>query len=441
RERRPTASEVIIQLKKALEFQEDYKIWEPKLPNDYKEIIQMSKCPEDYSALKKEDLYNIFSKGILLQQEKVLLSFEGNGERNEMVSATTFSYKNICRHAWKSLPNSRFGTVAEMIDISKLNIEIKINAQLLSPNVVYGVYLVFKLCDSIKFSSKPMYVNLKYRKGLERLHAYFATWRDKEWMMIELDQFLNRNEDVVFEFLLESFSSYYCGETAVFVEGIEFRAIDKVKHDEIGKLMEVQQVLKSNFIGDQVQKFETKIFKIFRNCDELFWLGEVDGKKLLVLSAKAALYEFFNVDLFTSKLSAKSRFQQVIELLPQQVFYINCKIRSQMLSPDTEYICYLVFKLSKKCQGLHCPVKVRDILHQENNEAEFVYFITPSPLNINGITRVPKRREDGWMEIQVWKFNSTHEFKDDSLSIDMKFTSHEGTMSGLIVCGLEFRPM
>ncbi|GKE56617.1 kinase-like domain, phloem protein 2-like protein, partial [Tanacetum coccineum] len=205
-----------------------------------------------------------------------------------------------------------FGTVAEMLDISKLNIEIKINAQLLSPNVVYGVYLVFKLGDSIKISSKPMYVNLKYRKGHERLHAYFATWRDKEWMMIELDQFLNRNEDVVFEFLLESFSSYYCGETAVFVEGIEFRAIDKVKHDEIGKLMEVQQVLKSNFIGDQVQKFATKISKIFRNCDELFWLGEVDGKKLLVLSAKAALYEFFNVDLFTSKRSAKSRFGYII---------------------------------------------------------------------------------------------------------------------------------
>ena len=122
----------------------------------------------------------------------------------------------------------RFETLVEMSDISKLNIEIKTNAQLLSPNVVYGVYLVFKLSDSRKFSSKPMCVNLKYRKGLESLHAYFATWRDKDWMMIELYQFLNQNEDVVFEFLLESFSSYYCGETAVYVEGIEFRAIDKV---------------------------------------------------------------------------------------------------------------------------------------------------------------------------------------------------------------------
>ncbi|GJU59183.1 kinase-like domain, phloem protein 2-like protein [Tanacetum coccineum] len=111
-----------------------------------------------------------------------------------------------------------------------------------------------------------------------------------------------------------------------------------------------------------------------------------------------------------------------------------------MLSPDTDYVCYLVFKVSEKCHALLCPVKVRDVLHQENNKAEFVYFITPSPLNINGITRVPIQREDGWMEIQVWKFNSTHEFKDDSLSMNMKFTCHEGTMSGLIVCGIEFRP-
>ncbi|GKE04981.1 kinase-like domain, phloem protein 2-like protein [Tanacetum coccineum] len=86
---------------------EDNEIWEPKLPNDYKEIIEMSKCPEDYSTIKKEDLYSIFSKGILLQEDKVLLSFDGIGKRNEMVSATMFSYENSCPHEWKSLPESR----------------------------------------------------------------------------------------------------------------------------------------------------------------------------------------------------------------------------------------------------------------------------------------------------------------------------------------------
>ncbi|GJW47032.1 kinase-like domain, phloem protein 2-like protein, partial [Tanacetum coccineum] len=441
RERRPTASEVIIQLKKALEFQEDYEKWEPKLPNDYKDIIEMSKCPEDYSTIKKEDLYNIFSKGILLQQDKVLLSFDGIGERNAMVSATMFCYNDSCPYEWKSLPESRFESVAEMSDVSNLNIEIKTDTRLLSPNVVYGVYLLFKLCDSRKVSTKPMYVNLKYRVGSENLHAYFAKQRDEEWMTIELYRFMNQKEDVMFTFLLESFSLYYCGDSAIYVEGIEFRAIDRVKHEEIVKSMEVQQVMKSNINVDQVQQLPTEeIFKIHSNYDELFWMGKLNRKKLLVLSAKATVSKFSNADLFTSKPSAHSRFQEVFELLPQQAFYINCTIRSQMLSADTEYACYLVFKLSKECQGLHNPVKVRDLLHQINEGAEFFYFITPSPLNINDITRVPKQREDGWMEIRLWKFNSTRDFKDASLSIHMKFTSHEGTMSGLIICGLEFRP-
>ena len=85
----------------------------------------------------------------------------------------------------------------------------------------------------------------------------------------------------------------------------------QVKHEEIGKLKEVNQVLKSNFDADQVQQLPTnfeEIFKIPRNYDELFWLGEVHGKKLLILSAKTALYKSLNVNLFTSTPSAQSRF-------------------------------------------------------------------------------------------------------------------------------------
>ncbi|GJS60803.1 kinase-like domain, phloem protein 2-like protein [Tanacetum coccineum] len=444
RERRPTTHEVVIQLKKALEFQEDHEKWEPKLPKDYKEIIQMSKCPDDYSTIKKEDLYNIFSKGILLQQDKVkLMPFDDDRERNEMVSSTMFSYIGSCPHEWEYLPESRFGTVVKILDISDLNFEVKTRAQFLSPDV-YGVYLVFKFCDSKQFTDKPMYVNLRYRNGHKSLHAYFATWRDEKWMMIELNRFLNQNEDVVFEFLFESFSSYYSGDVAVYVEGIEFQAIENVEHEGNRKLIEVQEVLKSNINVDQVRQLPTdfkEIFKIDRNYEVLFWLGNIDGMKLLIVSAKAALYNVSNEHLFTSKSISQSRFQEVIEVLPQHIFHIKCTIKIQMLSTYAEYTCYLVFKLSDKHEGLDCPVNVRDVFHQENNKAEFLYFITPSPLNIHDITRVPKQREDGWMEIQLWKFYSNSEFKDDSLSMNMKFTSHEGPMSGLIVCGLEFRPL
>ncbi|KAI3683956.1 hypothetical protein L1987_84473 [Smallanthus sonchifolius] len=86
---------------------DDYEIWGPKLPEDYEEILKLSKSPRiNYSTEKKKDLYNVFSKGILLQDDKVWFSLGSNGERNEMISATTFSYRQ--HDEWCILAESRF---------------------------------------------------------------------------------------------------------------------------------------------------------------------------------------------------------------------------------------------------------------------------------------------------------------------------------------------
>ncbi|MFS7909184.1 putative protein kinase RLK-Pelle-CrRLK1L-1 family [Helianthus anomalus] len=69
---RPTASEVVVQLKKVLECHEDCGIWEPELPSDYKEIIQQSKTPEICYTKKKEVIYNMLHKGILIQNGNVV---------------------------------------------------------------------------------------------------------------------------------------------------------------------------------------------------------------------------------------------------------------------------------------------------------------------------------------------------------------------------------
>lgn len=150
------------------------------------------------------------------------------------------------------------------------------------------------------------------------------------------------------------------------------------------------------------------------------------------------LFKFYTTKKYVITIC---RFQEVIELLPQQAFGINCMIERHTLSRDTEYECFLVFKITEDCDGLHCPVKVLDLLQQENKEAEVIYLTSPSPWNIHDITRVPKQREDGWMEVNVWQFNSSDEVENDCITVNLKFISYEGTMSGLIVEGLEFRPM
>ncbi|KAL8205029.1 hypothetical protein R6Q57_010652, partial [Mikania cordata] len=279
----------------------------------------------------------MFRKGIRLQDDKVCFSVGGNGERNAMISSTTFSYRNRSPHdKWYIIPESRFLKVAKMLDISNLMIKINTRTHLLSPNTVYGVHLVFKFCDySTNVSRNPIHVDLKYKMGSKTLHAYFAKWRDDQWMIIELYRFLNENKEggVIFKCLLHSLSPYYCKEhDAIYVEGIEFRAIND-------------------------------------NATNVLYMHEC-------------------------------RFQEVIELQPQLTFlHISCMIKSQILSQDTEYVCYLVFKLSRKCRGLRCPVEIRDLLH-ENKAPKIVYFRPPKPWNfIHHFTWLPKQRKDGWMEL------------------------------------------
>ncbi|KAK9068521.1 hypothetical protein SSX86_012635 [Deinandra increscens subsp. villosa] len=444
REKRPKTSEVVLQLKKALEFQEDIDIWEAKLPRDYRDIIQMSEKPEIYSNLSNKDLYHIFSKGILLQQSKVCLSVDSNGERNEMISATTFSYENNRLHKRRSIQKSRFQRVLRINDISNLKTQIKIKTQFLSPNVIYGAYLIFKFYDPRRFSNQPMYVNLKYKLGSETLHAYFATWRDDEWLMIELSRLLPRKKDVDFEAQLESMSRYYCGTGAIYIEGIHFRAITnatlKAKPEVYEKLGGVPRVLKSN--SDSMQQGPIDYDRKSQLVDDEK-VSEVKGKKCHMLPANMVLYDSSNVKCFKWKRlaeSSKDGFIEAAEFLSHQVFEIKCKIETQKLSLDANYACHLIFTLSPKCHGLHCPVKVQDVL-EKNKEFKFLYFRSPRFVHLQGNGRVPEHREDGLMEVILWEFNSGNKPSDDNLPMSLKLRCYEGNMYGLIVYGIEFRPI
>ncbi|KAI7746095.1 hypothetical protein M8C21_024660 [Ambrosia artemisiifolia] len=235
-------------------------------------------------------------------------------------------------------------------------------------------------------SNKLMYVNLKYQMESETRHAYFATCGDDDWMMIELCRFIPHKKDVHFEVLLESLSRYYCRSSAIYVEGLFFRA--------------------------------------------------VDDATLKMAPAKKVLFDPSNAKCFKWKSVSKFRFPAA-ELLPQQVLRIKCKIQTQKLLPNVDYTCHLVFELSQTCHGLQCPVKVRDLLLRKNKEFKVVYFRSPRLVNFHGNEQVPKQREDGLMEVIVWEFNSGN---DDHVPMSLKLICYEGTMSGLIVYGIEFRP-
>nr|XP_043609238.1 uncharacterized protein LOC122581141 isoform X2 [Erigeron canadensis] len=418
---RPTARELVKQLTSALAYQEDYEIWKPKLPMDYEKLSDMS--GKDIISGRFKDIYDMLCAGFFFQKGKAWFSLGSNGKRNVLISAKKFSYTNYHLHKWRSNHISRFQVVAKMLDISNLKVRIKIKPQLLLPGDNYGVHLVFKFREPGKFLSKHMYVNLKYKSGSDNLRSHYATWREDGWMMIELCQILNYKEDTVFEVLLESFSRSHCG-SSVYVNGIEFRTIDN-EYEEIKKPKEVQHSLVDY---KEMLKSPGKANKSEKIC---FMLSEME----------AAPYKSSKEKPFHLKYSVESRFQKEIELSKRQVFGIKGKIESQVLSPDTDYMCHLVFKLSETCHGLHSPVRVRNVLQWKNKEVGLICFRPPSPWNLPDTDGSPRARDDGWMEVLAWKFNSKSALRSNHIPIYIKFITYEGTMSGLIVSGLEVRPM
>ncbi|KAL8246501.1 hypothetical protein R6Q59_007717 [Mikania micrantha] len=325
-----------------------------------------------------------------------------------------------------------------MSDISNLNIQIKIRSQLLSRGVDYGVHLVFKFCttDARKSIAKQqmMYVNLTYEMDGQTLHSYFATWSNDDWMTIELHRFFNYTESDTsdFEFLIKSFSRCYCGNLTIYIEGLEFRPIENAsfkRTEENSCLTDVQHAINI----DPIQQLQTNDIRTIKTLKKLFTRGDHR------LSANATLCNAFNIaKLYYMKPSSESRFQNVAELLSTQQFRIKFKIESKMLSENTEYGCYLVFKLSKNECGLHCPVMVQDQNQRKNKQTEVVYLRSPSPCNINDFSRLPRERKDGWMEVCVWKFKPDHDkLRNSCVSMNLKFASYEGTMSGLIICDVE----
>ncbi|XP_071733587.1 uncharacterized protein [Rutidosis leptorrhynchoides] len=354
RNQRPTASEVVVQLQQALALQEA-GIWEAKLPTNYRQILEYSESPEVYSTMEKKDIYTKLINGILLQEGKLWFSIDGNGERYEMISAKTFSYKNRWLRRWQTIEDSRFKKVAEMLDVSNLNVQIKRGPQLLLPSIGYSLHLIFKFCRPRKSRAKRMYVNLKYKIGNENLNSYFATWREDGWMTIELGRFSSNKEETDINVLLENFSRCYCDSRAFYIEGIEFRAVDDtslIVKQEIKKSDEIQQpISKSN---SEMTKFPGSEMGSMRHTVHAMWL----------------LNNYYDAKLSYSNASSQCRLEG-IEFLRQTTFSIKWKIGSQMVSPNTDNVCYLVFKLSENCSGLHCPVLVRDKYRWKSKETLF----------------------------------------------------------------------
>ncbi|KAK2974949.1 hypothetical protein RJ640_000726, partial [Escallonia rubra] len=137
-------------------------VWERFLPSDHPEIVARSVSPVVY-ATKKQLYFGLCDSPILIDGGKMSFALmKHNGKKCFMLQARELSiaWKDTPYYwKWRSLPESRFSEVAELVSVCWLDIGGKIGTKLLSPETTYGAYLVFKLGEQprgLDYSAKAV---------------------------------------------------------------------------------------------------------------------------------------------------------------------------------------------------------------------------------------------------------------------------------------------
>ncbi|KAJ9538349.1 hypothetical protein OSB04_031082 [Centaurea solstitialis] len=329
-------------------------------------------------------------------------------------------------------------------------------ARFLSPGITYTVNIVFKFIDEECNSTKPVYVGLKYKLDEKTTSSisYLADGREDGWMMVELYQFTSEGTNFDLEIRFED-SEF---------EGIEFRPQEKVEYE----VLEDDKVNMQDSEIDQEQKLPNDYKQIIkRSKSSLQWTTEKElysafrkgflinkgegwlslaknGKKCLMISPRAVFAKYQCV----LRSQPNSRFE-VMDFNSAKIFIVH-KVESQSLSPQTTYACYLV------------PMKVTKYACGSNDwsvqEFWFVYLLGPqtplvrrkvnqsthNPSDIPRFKGLPRKRKDGWMEVQIWEFRtSTITETNDMISMHFCLSgpTHDGSFSGLTMQGVELIPL
>lgn len=136
---------------------------------------------------------------------------------------------------------------------------------------------------------------------------------------------------------------------------------------------------------------------------------------------------------------------------PSRKFHISCAIESGILSPQTRYASYLVYKQEGNYRLQPPPAFVKD-KNSHSEDTCNIYLRSPqtpviingkvdekiySPMNRPRVKGLPQRRSDGWMEVQIWEFRTITKM----ICMHLELSSYDETLKGIKVQGIEFRPV
>ncbi|KAF5774699.1 putative protein kinase RLK-Pelle-CrRLK1L-1 family [Helianthus annuus] len=460
REDRPKMAEVVAELERSLDLlncQEFIGEWNKQRPLNYRSDVEPMKFQ---------------SKGILLNHGKTWFSLNKKGEHCEMISIGECLGSDVERFRFSSEYNSRFavGTYKWYIYNEELKADVK--TQFLSPGITYAVNFVFRFADKKERSES---ISLKYRlQGeTENSISHLAYEREDEWWMCELYQFSCDHRIVDLQIMFEGYDNF----SYIYVEGIEFQPLENEEHiDDKQPISDLDSDSDANWeeklpadyedlmklskkgIFDyfpwtskkKKEKKKKKAYSIlckgFLTNDGSKWFSfDKNGKKCHMLSA-ALIWRWER-----KVLLPESRFGKAIQLGDNSYIFIETNVQSQLVSSETTYACYLVYKLPEDQSRFEGPMKVSDQQCDSGDKISYSYLTstqtpvirpkagqnTHNPLNWPKFKGLPRQRKDGWIEVKIWEFLA-------GTTVNMNLAlclSNYKKLSGLIIEGIEFRPI
>nr|XP_043630387.1 putative F-box protein PP2-B8 [Erigeron canadensis] len=135
------------------------------------------------------------------------------------------------------------------------------------------------------------------------------------------------------------------------------------------------------------------------------------------------------------------------------------EIKAELVSLQTTYASYLVYKLPEDDDLSSCvgPTYVKELGsgYWIMDDCRYIYFVSPqipvirsngddnilrNPANRLKIKGIPQQRSDGWMEVQIWEFQTGITTK--TIPMHLRLERYiVPTIRGLVIQGIEFRPV
>ncbi|KAL2530915.1 F-box protein [Forsythia ovata] len=169
-----------------------------------------------------------------------------------------------------------------------------------------------------------------------------------------------------------------------------------------------------------------------------FSLDRRSGKKCYMLGARELLLSWGGCWSWTSH--PHSRFSEVAKLKCPGWIHIRGMIKTQMLSSNTAYAAYLVFSLAGRFNGLESSRTIVRFVDPQTENSMIKTVESSEKLESEGTGKIAQVRGDGWMEIEMGTFYNGQE---DNRAVEAWLIeiNNPGGKSGLIVEGIEFRPV